>query len=254
MVMLDILQGVRPKRPIFATTRGYTKELWQVTVCCWEEDPSSRPTVDHVLDALRSVAEQRESKHKEIADPSPWDDWSPTLMEDSDPPAVPENENEPTTKSSQQFVIESPAPFIPTPIPSFLAPSGAEDGSSPKPAPAASKDVKPVPIPPPKRGEERKPAPATSKREGTKEEEPLRPAWKKGDIGPAPPALHLSGSIPQITPSTKLNTSASPRLTPDEAVDRVLDRAKLPMEDVEVRKVIEVVEKVSGTRLLPMFR
>jgi len=52
--MIRILDGVRPQKPDFATTRGYTEDLWEMTTSCWAEDPISRPTVDHVLDALRS--------------------------------------------------------------------------------------------------------------------------------------------------------------------------------------------------------
>ena len=34
------LKGVRPKSPKFATTCGYTEELWEMTTSCWKEDPS----------------------------------------------------------------------------------------------------------------------------------------------------------------------------------------------------------------------
>jgi len=52
--MIRILDGVRPEKPDLATTRGYTEDLWEMTTSHWVEDPGSRPTVDHVLDALRS--------------------------------------------------------------------------------------------------------------------------------------------------------------------------------------------------------
>ena len=45
-------------------TRGYTEELWEMTTLCWREDPSDRPTVDHVLAALRSAAEEWKPKHR----------------------------------------------------------------------------------------------------------------------------------------------------------------------------------------------
>jgi len=262
MVMLDILQGVRPKKPGFATTRGYTKELWQMTMCCWEEDLSSRPTVDHVLDALRSAAEQRESKQEEVAGLSPWDEWSPTLMEDSDSSTVPEDEDEPATttasvppKPPQPSAIKTPLPtpvsLTLTPTPSVLAPSTAKDKISSKPAPSISKEVvKPVPVSPPKGGEERKPTPITSKKEEPKEEELLTPTWKKGKTRPELPAPCLSGIIPKTTP----NLSGPRGPTPDEVVDRLLNRAKSPLGEVEARKVVEVVEKVSETRLLATYR
>ena len=252
MVMLDILQGVRPKKPVFATTHGYTKELWQMTMCCWEEDPCSRPTVDHVLDALKSAAEQRESQQEEAVGLSPWDNWSPTLLEESDSSTVPEHEDEPATttasvspKSPQpsgiKTPLQAPGSLALTPTPLDLVPSIAKDKVSPNPAPSTSELVKPAPVSPPKRGEERKPTPITSKKEESKGEELLTPTWKKGETRPALPAPRLSGRIPD------------PRPTPDEVVDRLLDRAKLPLGEGEVRKVVEVVEKVSKMRLLATY-
>ena len=58
MVVLRIFDGMRPKVPDFATTRGYTKELWEMTTTCWKEDPTKRPTVDYVLGVLKDAAEQ----------------------------------------------------------------------------------------------------------------------------------------------------------------------------------------------------
>jgi len=53
-----------------------------------------RPTVDYVLAALRSSAEQREPKHREISILSPMDDRSQILLvEKSDSPVVPEDES-----------------------------------------------------------------------------------------------------------------------------------------------------------------
>ena len=61
MAILCILEGVRPKTPIFAATRGYTDKLWEMTTSCWKEDPSDRPTVDHVLALLENAAEESRS-------------------------------------------------------------------------------------------------------------------------------------------------------------------------------------------------
>ena len=44
-----------------------------MTTICWEEDPSRRPTVDHVLGVLRSAAEKWESRHREPVTLSPCD-------------------------------------------------------------------------------------------------------------------------------------------------------------------------------------
>jgi len=233
-----------------------------MTTCCWEEDTSSRPTVDHVLDALRSASEQRESKHEEIADPSPWDDWSPTLMEDSDPAPVPEHENGPaattsgSSESSQSSVVETPlpAPTIPIRAPPVLVPPTAKDKISPTSTPTTSKEVmKLMPANPPRRGEERKPAPGTSKKDETKEEDLLTPTWKRVEPRPVPPAPRDLGNVPQTTLNAKLNV-CGPRPTPDQVVDRLLERAKSPLGEGEVRKVVEVVEKVSWACLLSAYR
>ena len=102
---------MRPKAPIFAATRGYTKGLWEVTMACWKEDPSDRPTVDYVLAALKSAAVDWKPKHGALAD-----DWSPTLAEELDSPITSEYESEPTTTTSasldtfQPPVIKSLAP------------------------------------------------------------------------------------------------------------------------------------------------
>ena len=69
--MISILKGARPEKPIFDATRGYTEELWELTTACWKEDPSDRPTVDHVLNVLRSAAGQWEFEDGEIDAPSP---------------------------------------------------------------------------------------------------------------------------------------------------------------------------------------
>ena len=84
--MLRILNGMRPKKPIFVITRGYTEGLWEMTTTCWEKDPTKRPAVDHVLGVLRSAAGQWEHKCGELAT---QDDWSPasspvSLTEESD--------------------------------------------------------------------------------------------------------------------------------------------------------------------------
>ena len=60
--MRHLLDGARPKKPIFAITRGYTEELWEMTISCWEEDPAKRPMVDYVLGVLSSAAERWEPK------------------------------------------------------------------------------------------------------------------------------------------------------------------------------------------------
>ena len=115
--MLSILQGVRPMAPIFAMTRGYTKELWQMTTSCWKENPSERPTVDDILSAL-GATEQWESRRGGIAALSPGDDRRQTfLMEKSDSPIIPEHEDEPVPIVTSPSLGFPQPPVIKAPVP-----------------------------------------------------------------------------------------------------------------------------------------
>lgn len=69
-----IIEGVRPKKPNFAKTRGYTEELWEMTTTCWDEDPNTRYKVEHVLDALEIAAEQWKSERGAPSILSPLDE------------------------------------------------------------------------------------------------------------------------------------------------------------------------------------
>ena len=74
VAMYHIIQGERPKKPIFAITRGFTEKLWDMTTSCWDGDPERRPIIDYVLEALRSAAEQWESEQGSPPPPSPLDE------------------------------------------------------------------------------------------------------------------------------------------------------------------------------------
>ena len=87
--MLQIIEGARPKKPKFVTTRGYTEELWQLSTACWG-DPTGRPTAGEVLVALGSAAEQWAAKPGYV----PQDDWSPTSTEEYSPLTVRSSELE----------------------------------------------------------------------------------------------------------------------------------------------------------------
>lgn len=69
-----IIQGERPKKPIFAITRGYTGKLWDITTSCWDRDPENRPIVDYVLDGLRSAAGEWKPEQEAHSPPSPLDE------------------------------------------------------------------------------------------------------------------------------------------------------------------------------------
>jgi hypothetical protein len=146
--MLRIIRGEPPKKPILSITRGYTEELWDMSLCCWDVDPTKRPTVDPVLDRLIVAAEQWVPRHGGL---STQDDWDSTdSEEESDSSTVLEPENEPIDNATsspdppQSLVIETPtpapnsAPLIPAP-PSVSPPSTIKDPTQPKPTLATSK-------------------------------------------------------------------------------------------------------------------
>jgi hypothetical protein len=122
--MLHILSGRRPEKPNFIITRGYTKELWEMTESCWKQDPDERPTVDYVLGTLRRAAEEWKPRGGELSVASPVDDWSLTpLAEGRDSPTVPEHENDPITTTPAPFSFVSPQPpVIKTPVPTPAPP------------------------------------------------------------------------------------------------------------------------------------
>lgn len=111
--MLHIIQGARPKKPIFAATRGYTQELWNMTSSCWDMDASKRPTVDHVLDALAVAAERWKP---------PQDDWSSSASEDeADSHTASEPEDGPVDNTSDSpGPLQSPVTETPIPDPSLI--------------------------------------------------------------------------------------------------------------------------------------
>ena len=111
--MLRIIDGVRPLKPIFVITRGYTEDLWELTTRCWNQDPFERPTVDRVLDGLEPAAEQ----WKPRLPLSPQDDLSPTLSaEESDSHTFSEPEDE-HVATDHSLPPDSPrSPVIKTPV------------------------------------------------------------------------------------------------------------------------------------------
>jgi len=199
VAILCVLEGVRPKEPIFAATRGYTRELWEMTMSCWKEDPSDRPTVDCVLAALKSVAGVWKPKHGALAVLSPRNDWSPTLAEESDSAIASEHESEPPTTPASLDTFQLPVikPLVPTEPPATV------DSRTPYPPSDTAKTV-----------------PSASST--------------------------AAGTHSQRTSVT--------RLTPDETLDRLLVRAKSPLGEDAVQKLVDALEKVSGGYPLPMGR
>ena len=77
---LQVTRGQRPGKPNLATTRGYTQELWDMGMSCWDADPAKRPTVGHVLSTLEIATEQWKQPNREELSPPPLhDDLPPTV-------------------------------------------------------------------------------------------------------------------------------------------------------------------------------
>ena len=48
-----IINGERPARPQEAQELGLVDSVWDMTLSCWQKDPSNRPTAAGVVEFLR---------------------------------------------------------------------------------------------------------------------------------------------------------------------------------------------------------
>jgi hypothetical protein len=55
MVVNEIMEGVRPKKPEGAKRLGFSNELWGTVELCWLEDRNTRPTVEDILSSLNEA-------------------------------------------------------------------------------------------------------------------------------------------------------------------------------------------------------
>ena len=55
MVMLAVVEGVRPKKPWNVAHLGFTKALWATVERCWREDRMARPGVGDILSSLNDA-------------------------------------------------------------------------------------------------------------------------------------------------------------------------------------------------------
>ena len=56
MVVNEIMEGVRPKKPEGAKHLGFSNELWRTVEQCWLEDRNARPSVEEILSRLNDAA------------------------------------------------------------------------------------------------------------------------------------------------------------------------------------------------------
>jgi hypothetical protein len=47
-LIMPIILGKRPERPVAGEQLGLTDALWAITNCCWDTDPLQRPTLEEV--------------------------------------------------------------------------------------------------------------------------------------------------------------------------------------------------------------
>ncbi len=57
-VLLQVPEGLRPSRPIFADGLIMSDELWNLTEFCWDRTPSARPTAQKVSRAMELIYSQ----------------------------------------------------------------------------------------------------------------------------------------------------------------------------------------------------
>ena len=54
-VVIAVLNGEYPKKPLNAGSLGISDRLWRLLVQCWDESPSIRPTAQDLLRHLRDA-------------------------------------------------------------------------------------------------------------------------------------------------------------------------------------------------------
>lgn len=69
---IKMVPGTHGRKSVSRVTRGHTGGLWEMTEFRWKQDPNERPTVDRVLDALKSA--RGCGNHGELCTPSPVND------------------------------------------------------------------------------------------------------------------------------------------------------------------------------------
>ena len=202
---------MRPQKPIFTITRGYTEELWELTTSCWDEKPTERPNVDEVLEALRIAAEQREPQNGG----SSQSDWSQTLYAESDLHALYEPEDEHVTMgASPPSPVTKTLVHAATPSPS-TPPSTTKNEKSSGHIFVTPDEKKKTPIPKGlSREEDNRQIPVTPRREEMRPVfvgQPSQEGPKQGSLGaPLPPK---STSI-SLSRKEEVEGPASIRRTP----------------------------------------
>lgn len=54
-VIMEVMQGARPPRPIDAEAAGFDETIWGIMERCWHIEPGLRPSCQEVLDVVTSM-------------------------------------------------------------------------------------------------------------------------------------------------------------------------------------------------------
>ena len=133
-------EGARPEKPNFILTRGYTEELWDLTVSCWNERFTDRPSVDYVLERLKVAAERWEPPNGDNPPLFPEGDWNQPPSAESDSPTPSEREDQYAIATGVSDPPPNP-PVTETPVPA--ATPSASQPSLPVASPIAESEVSP---------------------------------------------------------------------------------------------------------------
>jgi hypothetical protein len=66
MVVNEIMEGVRPRKPEGAKHLGFSDELWRTVELCWLQDRNARPKVEAILLCLNDAATFWDTRDDEI--------------------------------------------------------------------------------------------------------------------------------------------------------------------------------------------
>ena len=66
MVVNEIMEGVRPRKPEGAKHLGFSDELWRTVELCWLQDRNARPDVEEILRCLNDAEVFWDTRDDEI--------------------------------------------------------------------------------------------------------------------------------------------------------------------------------------------
>lgn len=61
MVMMKVREGERPGRPQGERGARFTDDLWRMLQACWSPQPKDRPTIEAILECLKSASQTWQS-------------------------------------------------------------------------------------------------------------------------------------------------------------------------------------------------